>query len=282
MTSLDADSREAIDAALGSWKQGDCVLGEQWFVHRFSTDTPLTDAAAAAAREGADLAEDLVAGFAVLTQTCDIVRASSKRPYLEVAPLVEVDNKHLKQIERGYRPRYAFIAGMADRKLVADLDRIMTVEKAVVAHWERTPGCDSEKAVRDFAQALARKRTRFAFPDDFSGFVRKLQERLLEKHDKRTAEGVALRALREIRVHVSPSWESDAVCLTFLFIRDESKVDFHGEGWDELLAKWLLLVTPKGRFASVDGLVITLDDLTARDYIESDSLDLDHVTTRAT
>ena len=35
-----------------------------------------------------------------------------------------------------------------------------------------------------------------------------------------------------------------------------------------------------GRFVHVDGLVLTLDDLTARDYIESDPLDLDHLSTR--
>ena len=35
-----------------------------------------------------------------------------------------------------------------------------------------------------------------------------------------------------------------------------------------------------GRFVRVDGLVQTLDDLTARDYVESDPLDLDHLSTR--
>lgn len=31
---------------------------------------------------------------------------------------------------------------------------------------------------------------------------------------------------------------------------------------------------------SIDGLVQTLDELTARDYVESDPLDLDHLSSR--
>jgi len=34
-----------------------------------------------------------------------------------------------------------YIPGVAELNLVADLDRVMTVEKAVVAEWERKSGC---------------------------------------------------------------------------------------------------------------------------------------------
>lgn len=282
MTSHSADTPGAIDAVLASWRQGDCALGEHWFAYRFSTDLPLTDTEAAAASEGTDLVEDQVVGFAVITQTCDIVRDSADRPFLEVAPLVEVSEQALNEIERGYRPRYAFIAGVANRKLVADLDRVMTVGKAVVASWERIPGCHSDEAARNLAQALARKRARTAFPDDFSRLARKLPERLVEKHEKLTKEGDALRSLREIRVRALPSWNSDAIDLMFYFIRNENEVDFDGTGWDELLGKWLELISVEGRYESVEGVVIALNDLTAQDYVESDPLDLDHVTTRST
>ena len=43
------------------------------------------------------------------------------------------------------------------------------------------------------------------------------------------------------------------------------------------------LATPEStseRFVRVDGVVLTLDDLTARDFVESDPLDLDHLSTR--
>lgn len=43
------------------------------------------------------------------------------------------------------------------------------------------------------------------------------------------------------------------------------------------MALWLNRVQPEGRFRRVEGVVQTLDDLTARDYVESDPLDLDYL-----
>ncbi len=45
------------------------------------------------------------------------------------------------------------------------------------------------------------------------------------------------------------------------------------------MSKWLALVPPAGRF-NREGVVATLDDLTARDYAESDLLDLDYLSRR--
>jgi hypothetical protein len=72
---------------------------------------------------------------------------------------------------------------LADQNLAADLDRTMTVEKAVVAGWQRVQGCHSDDEARVFAQALARKRVRVALPDDFTAFIRGLQNRIKEKHE---------------------------------------------------------------------------------------------------
>ncbi len=169
---------QEIDAALEKWRQGDYVLGEHWFVQRYDPQRPLTKASLDAAQQGIDdLIESEVRGFVVVTQTCDIVRSCSSRPFIEVVPLVEVDEQYLCEIERGRRPQYAFIPGVVEHRLVADLDRIMTVEKAVVAGWERKQGCQSDQEVRSLAQALARKRIRFAFPDDFTQWAGKLQSR---------------------------------------------------------------------------------------------------------
>lgn len=201
----DEDKRGAIDAALSDWRQGDCcVTDDQWFVHRFALAAPLTNEAIAAAAEGVDIAEVEVSGFVVLSQTCDVVRGCADRPYLEIAPLVSVDESYLREIERGRRPRYAFIPALRGHCLVADLDRVMTIEKGVVAAWERIPGCRNDDESRSLGQALARKRTRWAFPDDFTQLASGLQSRLQEKHDKQSDEGAALRALRQIRVRAAP------------------------------------------------------------------------------
>ncbi len=284
MTKDPKEEIRRVDEALRVWRQGDCVLGKHWFVHRFAPALPLTEEAAkivgGAEAAGADLAESEVLGLMIASQSCDVVRSCAERPFVEVCPLVQLDEDALKQVERGRRPQFAFVPGVAPRKLAADLDRVMTVEKSIVAGWERTPGCTDDPARRRLAVALARKRVRFAFPDDFTTLAKKLQSRLDDKHDKNSDEGRGLRALREIRVRAAPSWDAPGVDVFFWFIRNDDEADFEGKNWADLLKDWLKLVPASGRFSTVDGLVVTLEDLTAKDYVESDPLDLDHLSTR--
>lgn len=279
---VDADERYGrVDRALADWRQGDCALGEQWFAHRLLPVFPVTASGRAAAEEGAHLAEEQVLGFALVTQTCDIVRSCKDRPFVEVCPLVEVDDVRLREIERGRRPGYGLVPTLAQRRIVADLDRVMTVEKPVLAEWIRTPGWTTDAEGRAFAAALARKRVRFAFPDDFTAFVEELQRRLQEKHDKESVEGRGLRALREIRVQATPSWDGPDVTLLFWFVRQDADSDFEGTGWSDLLDEWLRLVPATGRFSTVHGQVATLEEMNALDYVGSDSLDLDHLSSRS-
>jgi hypothetical protein len=271
------DQLQAVDATLATWRQGDCFLGEAWFVFGLASLLPLTDAAKEAASENLELAEIPVPGFVILTQTCDIVRPCQKRPFVEIAPLVEVNPDNMLEIQRGYRPQYAYIPGVSGQNLVADLDRVMTVEKAVVARWKRVVGCRTDDEARALAQAISRKRARVAFPDDFNELVGALHNRIKKKHDKDSPEGKALLALHEIRARAAPFWQAEAVELIFYFIRDDNEVTFQGKNWSDLLGQWLELVPKKGRYASIDGVVVTYDDLTAREYLESDRLDLDHL-----
>lgn len=268
---------KSVDSALAAWRQGDCILGEHWFVHRLDKSFAVTDAGRVAAEADADLAEQEVLGFVVVTQTCDIVRSCAERPFVELCPLVEVDDDRLREIQRGRRPAYAFVPLLSARRLVADLDRVMTVEKPLVATWERMPGWSTDAEARAFALALSRKRVRSAFPDDFTALARKLQNRLADKHEKNTDEGRGLRALDEIRVHASPSWDTPQVDIFFWFIRNEGDADFEGKIWADLLKEWLKLVPITSRFKSIEGQVVTLQDMNAREYVDSDPLDLDHL-----
>ena len=71
----------------------------------------------------------------MLSQTCDVIRSCRQRPFVEVAPPVEVSEQEVKLIRRLKRPAFAYVTGTAKKHLVADLDRIMTVEKTIVAEW---------------------------------------------------------------------------------------------------------------------------------------------------
>jgi hypothetical protein len=156
----------------------------------------------------------------------------------------------------------------------------MTVEKAVVLKWTRRAGCKSDYESRLLAKALARKRERPAFPDDFTPFVSRLQKRLIEKHEKDSEEGRALRALREIRVSASPAWDAEQVSLMFWFIRDVDMPQFGDRRWHDLLDAWMKLIPAAGRFAP-EGVVVSLPDMTAAEYVASDRLDLEYLSLRA-
>ena len=133
MARLKPDDQVAkdIDDALSSWRQGDVALDAGWFVH-------IADGAAALTAEGGEglnVIQTTAEGVVVLTQSCDILKKCCKQPFIEVAPLVEVEDRTLHEIERGYRPNYALVPALQSRRLVADLDRVMTVEKSIVANW---------------------------------------------------------------------------------------------------------------------------------------------------
>lgn len=273
-----SEEQKRINTALETWRQGDCALDEQWFLHLADGSNALTAESSAAGEGTQAISSDDAHGLVVLTQTCDVVRDCLDRPFVEVAPIVEVTPDRLNDVRKGRRPSFGFIPALAEQNLVADLDRTMTVEKSLLAEWSRTPGCRTDGEARAFATALARKRVRAAFPDDFVALVGKLQSHAQKKHDRDSDDGKALKALREIRVQASPHWESDPASLWFWFIVDDTPDDERPT--DENLKRWLALVPAQDRFATIEGQITTLDDMTARDYVDSDPLDLDHLTTR--
>jgi len=272
---------DRTNRALNEWCQGDCVVGHfpSYYVidPRYSLDPDHVDPAATALQ----IMEEITRGFVVVSQTCDIVRDCSQRPFVEVCPLIEVSASSLREIRRQRRPSLLYIPGLQNAALVGDLDRSLTIEKSVVLGWTRIPGCGTDMEARVLARALARNRGRFAFPDDFVSQIQRFLNRLRKKHDKQSPEGRALRRLREIRVMAQPEWSADRIELQFLFLREEADETFEGKSWDGFLEAWLSLIEAGGRFGSSEGVVTTLSDLTAREYLDSDPLDLDYLSSRS-
>lgn len=269
----DARAKE-IDRALASWRQGDLAFDPSWLLHVADGDAPLTEHSES--EQGPHSVTREVRGVVVLTQTCDIVRSCIERPFIQVAPLVDVDEGYAAEVADGLHPQFAPIATQA--KKVANLDEITTVEKSIVASWSRTPGWSTDEESRRFADGLVRKSARFPFPDDFAVSIRKLRDRIRKKHDKQTVEGEALRLLREIRVTATPGWAAARVDIFVNFVRLHEAASASIK-WDEQLASWLALCVPSGRIASFAGRVTTLEGMHAREYVESDRLDLDHLST---
>jgi hypothetical protein len=282
-----SDELRRIDAAMQLWRQGDCALEVDWFAHFASPGLALTaDAEAWSDDHPGDIPRDVelidseVDGVVVLSQTCDLVRSALERPFVEVAPLVRMEPSKIEEVRRLRRPRYAYVPGVADRQLVADLDRIMTVEKAVVMTWRRTPGGASETERGAFAEALARKRSRPAFPDDFVQFVLPLKNLLTRRAGKKSAEGLVVDALLEIRVEADPGWDAARVELMFWFVRPEdSELGGLSADWSSWVESWLKLLPASVRYRA-QGAAVPLSRMTALDYCRSDRLDLDHLSGR--
>lgn len=277
-----------IDAELRLWRQGDVVLTDALpaihLAHMAAPGTPASEQLAASLDEiEPDLAVVTLetAGFIVVSQTCDIVRTCEARPYVEVCPLVTINPDRMQQVRLGRVPRYAWTPGLGKAELAADLELAMTLEKATLVRFgsERTRGAETEAQARNLGDALGRKRSRAAFPDDFTALVAPLQNRVIERHGRNSNEGRFLREIREIRVVAKPDWQTDTIEVQLLFVF-ESRATIPLDA-DNEVAALVARITPGGRYVSVGGRAVALDSLTAAAYVYSDRLDLEHLSAAA-
>jgi hypothetical protein len=283
----DAADVERIEQALREWRQGDATLDVGTFlVHLADKRAPLTEEARdAVARGDVDAGEDVfevlspVKGLVVVSQSCDIVRECSKSECVEVSALIRVeDDVAFEAVRKRRRLRYAYLPGLADRKLVADLEKIMSVEKAVVAGWSRIEGCRTDRERATFAEALARKRGRFAFPDEFNVGLRGFRDRVRRVEGKKTPAGDLVAALDEIRVQVSPHWGAAKVTVFFWFLAEPAKIaDFNAARG--IIQNWISAINWSGGFAPADPAFTVLEpqDMTVEQYQASHALDYDDI-----
>jgi hypothetical protein len=277
----DADI-ERINEALKGWKQGDLVLTSQLpFACYALASLPLSPAAQQTPPEqesGLLLVESIEPGFVVVTQTCDIVRSCRDRPYVEFVPLVPAAPEIIEEARRLRRAAIAFHPEAARHGLVADLDRAMTIEKALLVSLPRQAGLAPREAIVTFAAALANKRARFAFPDDFVETCLRFTKRVKDKASKQSPEGRHLDALEEIRVLAEPDWAAGSVDLTFWLVK---RGDPPSPNWPHWANQWAKLIDTSGRYKTATMRVTTLDDMTARDYQTSHHLDFDQLSVPA-
>jgi hypothetical protein len=250
---------ERTDEALAKWEQGDIAA---------------PPSGASVTVPGSDSVEHL----AVLTQTCDIRRSVVERPFLSLAPIVQLDGANVALAARGRLPRFAPLL-LDGETVFADLDRIVTVHKQDMVEWHRTPGVAGTEERRRFANNCGRKFARAALPNDLASALDKFRRRVIKKHGKSSREGAALDLLEDIRVTGTPSWDASEIDVFVLLCpASEEELDAFGAGELEQFAEsWLDLCVPHGAICSIEGSVIPLDQLSAREYVDSDPLDLGHL-----
>ena len=274
-----------IDAVTKEWRQGDFILDLPLpFVFITDAYNPLSDLAKEAAERHSleksgflpiPVSDKSIEGFMVLTQTCDIVRGADERPYIDIAPIVLIDESDIAIIRAAKVPRFFTTEALASQLKAVDLDKVMTVEKSMLKNITCQSGCRENNELELLQRALARKHSRFAFPNEFVESIKNIRGRILEKHKKDSDEGRFLREVQEIRVSPTPNWASSAISLTLYFVfGDHSKLDasFH-ERASSLSARF----TPTGKYISCEIILIPISMMSAGVYLSSPQLDLDYL-----
>jgi len=205
------------------WRQGD-VADVKTFQHFADLRRPATTEALRLSKSvrlgGSPVVRigSAVEGLVVLTQTCDIQRSAARKPYVELCPLIHLDPETARAASAREMPRFAAIPALGP-DVVADLDRVMTVEKGWLTYASRISGWNTDDEIRLFQAAVARRYQRFAFPDDFVESIDKLRERIVKRHGRQASpEGQLLAVVKEIRVVASPHWSAREIGVTLFFV----------------------------------------------------------------
>ncbi|MGO2035667.1 MAG: hypothetical protein ACTH2U_04250 [Brevibacterium sp.] len=191
----------------------------------------------------------------IVSQTCDVVL--SKREYLQLAPLVDLEEGLRRQALKRENPRYPQV-GQGENCKFADLAQIVSVLKSDVSE---VPSLSvfkfpTEVDEREFGLAVGRWFARYAFPDHVQPWLAPVQRLVRSKYLKPESPlGRVLNQISEIRVE-SDDWNSEEMQLTLHLIVEAGRLpavpdDVESEMIDEtipgdanLLAQEIGEITP--------------------------------------
>ena len=167
----------------------------------------------ATSADEADLTEATPHGVAVLTQCCDL--AQNQSGVVHVSPIVKLSDTALADAKAGRTSRYASIYDdiFADLAIVATMSRDTAGTAANVVHRMNA----QQRSL--FADEIARRFSRFAYPDEVVTVLRPLTEQVRKKARKGGAVGQVLQRVAKLRLECEPSWDAtEALTITLLVI----------------------------------------------------------------
>lgn len=284
----------SINQVIATWWQGDYVLMDE-LPTKFQFDMQ----ALLAKDEQEDPSEEAIGwsptpveGFMVVSQTCDVVRAwngRDDRKWVLVAPLVKPGVTQWKGILKGKFPRFHVTASLVEAGLALDLERALTISKAVLAALtpHRRSGCGTQDERRSLSQRLSEKAYRPALPDDFTssergkeGAIFDLEVFLDEGPKTRGDLRDFLDALDEVRIMPRSEdpqfpWDARVVQVLFYFVLNtENIAPDDRERWEECAQDIVAHMKTTGRFhlLGTGYAVRTWNELSAAEYRSSDWL----------
>lgn len=139
----------------------------------------------------------------VTTQTCDAVRELAIEPYLQLAPIRDVDQAVWTRSRAGrLSPRYFALpegTGKVQRPVV-DVRLIATVDKRLVLDEQLSIADRLAAALRGpFSEWLGRRSARYAFDDSLEEeLLGPIRRRLAERYESEKADGPLVRSIEGV------------------------------------------------------------------------------------
>ena len=258
----------SIGDPLSDWRQGDFVTVSHGFVC-LGIDGEFISA---------KTIEADILGYVLISQSCDIVRRTSGRDFVAVCPLIRIEGDRRNEAKKGRLPYMINIENAGDL-VYADLRRVMSIEKDVIARWERNVGFDTDKGRLRFAAALERKFGQFAFPDEFDAAVKRFKEKVWSRYDKDSPLKSIYKSLAQIRFGAEPDWASSGskkiMCVAILADKLEDEVS-RKDVSDALNREFDAIKWPNGYEWNAPRLLLQqAKDLTGEDLISTQRADFD-------
>ncbi|WP_141746561.1 hypothetical protein [Streptomyces sp. LUP30] len=249
-------------------------------------------------------------GYAVVSQTCDVVRHVSVQPFIQLCPVRSIPADQLRQIQKYESTQFVWLPQLGEDQ-AADLTRTFTVEKSVLVGQEPIHGVETDEEIRNFAAVVARRFGRFAFPDDLHDSMVRFRSKIVSKHGKGSDEGSALRQIHQIRAEALPNWGAESIEVVLHFILEPTvlpEVETWPKGspnlpsvsiveaarnvatssgtdgvkaWMALAHAWVSLCEPTGVIKSISAQVTTTELFSMEDIRRTEQLDMDYLSVSA-
>ncbi|TAT79487.1 hypothetical protein ELI56_15345 [Rhizobium ruizarguesonis] len=264
-------SKEAIEA-VRQWRQGDYTLDFPAFPSGQLDE------------KGYDAEMEEVAGWVVISQTCDIVNiGKGDRHHVVVAPLVKLENeKKLEDTNVGATPSTAPLEHPPSPQHVVDLTMATTIQKVTLAKLNRHDGFSTEIGRAKFGRRLERRYGRFAFPDALNPTLGAIRDQAKSKHNKGSDPGRVYRSIYGFRVAASPSFDVENPTIRIIVVLEDQ--DAMEATRAEIIAELIALEdAPKFKwpaaFTKASPLFVAnnRDEITARQWELSMPVDLDYL-----
>jgi hypothetical protein len=289
---LDDEGRKRAEQVAGSLWQGDLLATSVAVTLEAPDSSLLEDAHELETIDEAGLWApaplEITSGWtAIVTQTCDVVRALQQVAHLQLMPVVELSEQEWNDALNGRRGTLFSLPAAADLGIefpAVDCAICFPVSKAALAHSSvKTISTPLDPASRILlSHWLMRRVGRHAFPDELEEHVlAPLREKLGRSMGKNSPAGFLANSL--MGVWSSPEW---AASVSIYFIVDENRLRAGGVDVDVVKATEEVLAPVRKALGNasipvqVAGSVRTLEGTSAYDlFVGHRQVDLDQLPT---